>query len=103
MPPANHFANESNLERQLGFHPAAGGRRYGELIVSGPVHRDDRVWIEMPGSLVTIAQATLIQQLIPGVHVEMSQEGDARLLRIDLTDVTIKLARILRAILLGKS
>lgn len=54
---------EAGLERVLGFHPLLGGRRLGELKCSH-LTAEGQVYLEMPGSWVSIAQVQAIRTIL---------------------------------------
>lgn len=54
---------DTTVQQALGFHPLLGGRRLGELRCT-MLSPDGRVWLEMPGSWVTVKQAKAIRAIL---------------------------------------
>jgi hypothetical protein len=55
-------AKVNALEAQLGFNLMAGGRRFGEMKLT-PMD-SGKVYLEMPGSLVTVHQTRMISRIL---------------------------------------
>ncbi len=69
------------LEKKLGFSLDSGARRWGELRCSPVPDAPEFVHLEIPGSIVTIAQAKAIRDILLDTPVPCRQCGEPLSLR----------------------